>query len=298
MNKKIVIIRLIAFAIDAFISFLIAVYVFPTHYFNGEFIAGSYGSLIAYLLIPLVIFDQPFEIFVASAYLLAYFICFETIFKSSPGKMIFGLKVTYNNQIVVRFCQAIDRNLLRLIPFNWYSLITKSESWNNSAVECQVIQVAYYGDLFNPPKIRLRAKALKNKSIMNLKKANVKDFMVFENIIKIIFLLVLSYVRLYQLFGNAYGDTDENLLYLRGYVGIMCFIILAYRKFINSEKTEAIIYFCLVLFYQPFLEIKLGIYSVIADCLIGSILAASLISEKFKVMFKSWLIESLNKPGK
>jgi hypothetical protein len=61
------------------------------------------------------------------------------------------------------------------------------------------------------------------------------------------------------------------------YLAFVGLIILAYRASENKDKTEAIIYVCLAILFQPFLKIALGreIWNVV-DFIVGIGLLASI----------------------
>lgn len=290
MDKLLLLKRLSAFLIDLLISFLFAAYIIKFPKLNIEFVGVCYGSLMAYLIIPLAGFDNLFKVLIAGSYLLTYLFVIETIFKSSIGKMIFGLTVTYEDSIW-RPLQVLFRNILLFVPFNTVTYFRKKGSWNDTLSDCKVKSVPY-NQLFVFPKMKVDGNGLKILYLRNIRHDKLKNFLSFENVIKILFVITLIYVRIYPLLNYQSSDSEENLIYLRSCAGIMCFSTLALRRYLKGEKTEAIIYCTIILLYLPILETKLGDYSIIADCLIGIAITVSIFSLKYKTQFKNWIMET------
>ena len=69
-----------------------------------------------------------------------YYLIFETIFKTTLGKLITRTSLTQFNGDTVRFRQILIRTICRFIPFEQLSFLTKNPlGWHDSISETRVV---------------------------------------------------------------------------------------------------------------------------------------------------------------
>jgi len=123
--------RLINFLVD---SILILIIFLALLYLAARLILES--GIPSYLEIGRSYSIEPFFLFI----MFSYYLIFEGIFETTPGKLITKTKIIKHNGEKVRFGDLILRTLIRIIPFDPFSFLTKdSYGWHDKLSKTRII---------------------------------------------------------------------------------------------------------------------------------------------------------------
>ncbi|MGQ8335748.1 RDD family protein [Sunxiuqinia sp. A32] len=120
------ILRFLNFIIDLFIyTILVSFLLFSIQKFTG------------YLITP------TSKRFLSLVFYFLYYLVFELLIKTTPGKIITKTKIITDNEEIPSSKIIIDRSLLRLIPFEPISILfnTKKLSWHDRFSKTRIVHI-------------------------------------------------------------------------------------------------------------------------------------------------------------